>query len=234
MERSIRRGAGARAYVALLVGSLAILSTGCSDSGPSAVRRANIGPVGPEESFGRILESLKRRLEHGPRRSVVSQGLDEEANETSTFSFQDQVSGEVIKPAQEGDVYRAKVIIKTHSDYILTQTVPESSEPRNGDENGSLLSLLDETSEAGGETTGEDLLASPELGLESTSLADSFSGKAKPEDSETTNGRTQTLKDPHDTINRYDLLYQEGRWVLETKPEKESIKRIFEYALEGQ
>lgn len=218
----------------LLFGLLVIGFAGCESGDQVVTRKNNLGPVGPEESFDRILQRVRRRLDRGPRQSI-SPGLKEDANETSTFSFQDKVSGAVIKPDEEDEPYRARIIIETHSDYVFTQAEPETSDSQEEDKGGSLLSLLDED---GTGAPGDDAVLPPEMDPDADTPVGSLpSGNgSKPETGESARTRPQTIRAPaYESKTKYDLIYREGRWVLETALEKDSsIERIFEYALEGQ
>lgn len=223
--------ATARLWTVLIAGLLVVVHVGCEDTAQQAARRNNLGPVGPEESFKRIMERLKRRLEQGPRH-VVSSGLGGESGATSSFSLQTNVTGELLEPEDEGTPHRAEVIIRTHADYVHTRTAPEApSERPNGEAADSLDAILNGDAAAAG--IGEDPLLTPDLSLSEDPLAaDAPAGEEKEEGEP----GTDTLTDPYDEVNRYELVYKDRRWVL-AEPiaeDREALQRIFEYALEGQ
>ena len=214
---------------ALLAGFVVLVQIGCEDSSQPGRRKSSIGPAGPDESFQRILERLKRRLEQGPRR-IVSSGLDPDSSETSSFTLQDTVTGEVFPPDQEGEPYRAEVMIRTHSDYVHTRTVPEPAieQPKEDSSTDSILSLLEE----GGELPeGGDPLLSPEVSLSDPAAGpsgdDTTASHAKP-------GTHTERAPPLDEVKRYPMIYRNDRWELEEPlPEdKEALARVFEYAFE--
>jgi hypothetical protein len=190
----------------------------CNHSGGSqAAARAHVKP-GPKESFQVIMETFKRRMEDTSVGFVVNN-----ANGRSSLTGQNKVDYELIEPKTASDPYKAIVKMTTQSRYSvkLQSDVPdESAREKNAKKEERLL---------------------PEKNKKGEEPFDPSLGKGSNENSKPATTSTHPTEQviPHEDHEerKYELVYQDGRWVLVTELNKETeqaVQNAFKSALETQ
>ena len=208
----------------LLISALALLATvfGCGDpAGSGAARSAGstAEKSRPEQSFELIFETFRRGVEDIPIGFVVQRGGGH-----SMMSGRNEVSHELIRPAKEGEPYRAIITVDSQARYSLQESsgVPEEEQQESPD-SGSEFEGLEPSDENGTEIFDPSLVTS----------SGSQARRALPGGPDKAVHRVP----PHVSKRDYELVYRDGRWALVTKldPETEqSIENAFEQALKTQ
>ncbi len=188
-----------------------------SSSGSSAAAK-NVKP-GPEESFKLIMDIFRRRMEEIPIGFVMTN-----ASGRTMMTGANKVQEELIRPAKEGEPYKAVVTVSSQSNYSIKRIVEAPDDPSGHDKNSSQKdnSLADK----------DDKAALPfDSGSSSSGDDQSKSRSAlRPGDEAVT-------QRPDKEVRKYELLYQDGRWVLVTKlslETEQSIQNAFKNALDTQ
>ncbi|HEX2474860.1 MAG TPA: hypothetical protein VHK01_08945 [Lacipirellulaceae bacterium] len=205
---------------ALLVSALLGASlTGCRDeaasSASAAAARAAKNPT-PEESFQLIVDTFRRGLEDVPIGFVMR-----EEGGQSMMVGKREFSHELIKPTKEGEPYRATITVITQSRYSMQRSkAPEENGAEEQTDEGSsgVEPLGEQDGESGLETFDSDLVSAPE------SKKDSRRPTAAP-------AEDIVERYPVEGQQKYDLVYENGRWSLITKLDPETEKSI-RYAFE--
>ncbi len=142
---------------------------------------------------------------------------------SSRFQVSNEVTSQLIPPADGNSIYRGTITVTSSSTYSLRRSADDSNDKKNQDQspkdNGS--SLLDESDADSGFHSMDDQLVS----------AAPDGDKSAPDSIESVQRRT--AKD----VRTYKLAYEHNRWVLKTEldPETEkSIAKAFERALRLQ
>jgi basic membrane lipoprotein Med (substrate-binding protein (PBP1-ABC) superfamily) len=169
------------------------------------------------------MEEFKRKVEDIPIGFVVTG-----ANTRSSMVGTNKVSYEMIPPAGGENRYKAVVTIVSQTQYSFHRS-KSTGEEGDKEQNGQNQSTLNERKDS-----------------TSISILDStLAGKATRSSSEA-NGRSSDKNDsaeevaasrPDQRVRKYDLVYENGRWVLATKPDpknEKSIQFAFDQALSGQ
>ena len=211
--------------LAFLATSLGVAATciSCSrqaaNSNASAVAK-NAKP-GPEESFDLIIETFRRRMEETPIGFVIS-----DSSGRSTMTGTNKVSHELLRPANETDPYKAVVTVTSQSRYSIKRT-KDSSE--------------DAAREKNADPKADNPLAETGDDKSVESFDPGLIGKPAAEGSKTSTPARTTedviRRPPDDEVRKYELLYQDGRWILVTELSKEteqSIQNAFNSALSTQ
>jgi hypothetical protein len=197
----------------------ACVSCNHSSSGSqSAASRAHAKP-GPKESFQTIIDVFKHRMEDTPVGFVVTN-----SNGRSSLTGQNKVDYELIEPKTESDPYKAVVKVSTRSRYsvkVQSEVPDESAREKNAKKAERLL---------------------PEKTVKGQEPFDSSIGKASADDSKsaatpTTHTSEQVIPHEEKDDRKYDLLYEDGKWVLVTELNKETeqaVQNAFKSALDTQ
>lgn len=178
---------------------------------------------GPEETFQMVMDTFRRRIEDSPIGFVVS-----DASGRSTMSGSNKVTYELIKPAKDGDPYKAEVTVESKSNYSILRTKEGGDEKqREKDGNGKSDSLLkDADKENGVESFDPSVAGAPGPNAEPGGAA------AIPHGSEGTVARRPDVE-----RRTYELIFKDGRWGLVTELNKEteqSVQNAFRSAFETQ
>lgn len=170
-----------------------------------------------------VMDTFRRRMEDSPIGFVVS-----DASGRSTMSGSNKVTYELIKPAKEGDPYKAEVTVESTSSYSILRTKDSGDEKQR-----------DKGSNAKSDSLLKD--ADKERGVESfdPSVAGGASESTEPSKSAATphGGEGTVARRPDVERRTYELIYKDGRWGLVTELNKEteqSIQNAFRSALETQ
>jgi hypothetical protein len=197
----------------------ACVSCNHSSSGsPSATSHQRAKP-GPKESFDTIMETFKRRMEDTPVGFVVNN-----SNGRSSLTGQNKVDYELIEPKTESDPFKAVVKVTSRSRYsmkVQSEVPDESAREKNAKKTEHMLP--EKT------TKGQEQPFDPSA------------AKPSPDDSKSAATPTRTSEQviPHEDneVRKYDLLYQDGRWILVTELNKETeqaVQNAFKTALDTQ
>ncbi len=103
-----------RLSLAALFLVIAAIGGGCNRENAGGDATSKTAKSAPEESFQRIINAFRRKVEDQPIGFVVSDG-----SSRSTLSGTNKVSYEVIAPAHSGDLYKAVVTVDSHSRYSI-------------------------------------------------------------------------------------------------------------------
>jgi hypothetical protein len=207
------------AYSAVLVCLLGVCGscTHQSAATTTAAAKKHAKP-GPEESFQPIIETFRRRMEETPIGFVVNN-----SNGRSSMTGTNKVSYELMPPKTENDPYKATITVKSQFRYsvkVSSETPDESAHEKNSNKNDRLLNEKDQK------------------GNESF---DSGVGKSSTESSKSAAPATHATEQvlPHTDVeeHKYDLIYQDGKWILVTelnKDTEQAVQNAFKSALETQ
>ncbi|HEX3601528.1 MAG TPA: hypothetical protein VHU84_15360 [Lacipirellulaceae bacterium] len=210
---------------AALLAAIAVCSS-CShpNDGSHMSAAAKIAKPGPEESFKEIVETFRRRMEQTPIGFVVTN-----PNGRSTMTGQNKVSDELIKPAKEGDPYKAVITVESQSRYsvkVSADSTEDTSRDKNNSKNERLLP--DDNDKDKGPKPFDPNLTNPKA---ATETATAKSGTS-------TRGGDQVLpREETKDVRKYDLIYENGRWKLLTKLDKDTeqaTQNAFNSALDSQ
>jgi hypothetical protein len=209
-----------------LLAAIAVCSS-CSHSTDASrlSAAAKIAKPGPEESFKEIVETFRRRMEQTPIGFVVNN-----PNGRSTMTGQNKVTDQLIKPAKEGDPYKAVITVESQSRYSVKvsadPTEDSSRDKNNANKNDRLLP--DDADKDKGPTPFDPNLTNPKAATEAAT--------AKP--GAATRGGDQVLpREETKDVRKYDLVYENGRWKLVTELNKETeqaTQNAFNSALDTQ
>jgi hypothetical protein len=173
---------------------------------------------GPEESFQTIMDTFRRRMEETPVLFVVNN-----SNGRTSMTGTNKVSSEVTPPKSQDEPYKATITVHSESRYsvkVSAETADDSGHDKNSNKSDRLLQDKDQK----GNESFEPSFAKG-------------SNDASKSTAPTTHATEQVL--PHTDIeeHKYDLVYQDGRWVLVTELNKETeqaVQNAFKSALETQ
>lgn len=202
---------------------IAAMCTGCDRQVGGAGSAASNGKPDPKESFQRIMDSFRRKVEDQPVGFVVSEG-----GSRSTMMGSNKVSSELVPPATAGDHYKAVITVESKSRYSLRRAKngTEENERDKTAKNQSKSSLSDP-----GDTQGFPI-AEPDAGSKAGSGNESKdSSKSNPSSEEIVTRRQD------EKARQYELIYDNNRWslVTELNPKTEkSIQFAFDEALARQ
>jgi len=205
---------------------VAALVGGCNRdaAGPSSAAAAKQAKPDPEESFKRIMEEFRRKVEDIPIGFVVTN-----ANTRSSMVGTNKVSYELIPPAGGENRYKAVVTILSQTQYSFHRsksTGDENDKDQNG--NNQNQSTLNERKD----NTSISILDSTLAGKATRSPTDASGSSSKTDSAEEV-----AASRPDQRVRKYDLVYENGRWVLATKPDpknEKSIQFAFDQALSSQ
>jgi hypothetical protein len=198
---------------------------GCEEKTPRIVQpaspRMSANPT-PEEKFDFIVETFRRGVEG----SDIFFRVPREGGH-SMLSGQNAVTHELIKPAKDGEPYRAIITVTSQSNYSIERLSDRSEKSARHEEarNQDSQSMLGDLNPS----DGVDILDSDLAGQLSANGSGSRSNQM------TSDSGVARRRDQSD--RKYELEYHEGRWVLLTKldPETEQgIEFAFEHALKTQ
>lgn len=206
-------------YFASLLGALASC-TSCKEHTAHKTPAVHAKP-GPEESFSYILDTFRRRIEETPVGFVMT-----DPSGRSTMTGTNKVSAhDVIKPAKDGDPYKATITVESQSNYSIRRT-KDSGEDKAREKNAKADSLGNEADKQNGVESFDPSVAGGPPAAEPSKPAAS------------SHGVDETVTRRPDVERRtYELLYKSGRWELVTELNKEteqSIQNAFKSALETQ
>ena len=164
------------------------------------------GKPGPEESFETIMDTFRRRMEETPVLFVVNN-----PNGRTSMTGTNKVSSKLVPPASPDEPYKATITVKSESRYSVkvSETPEDAGHEKSGNKSDRLIPDKDKK--------GSDSF--------DPSFAKGASDASKSAGA-TTHPTEQVL--PHTDIeeHKYDLLYQDGRWVLVTELNKETEQAI--------
>jgi len=173
----------------------------------------------PEESFQAIIDTFRRRMEESPIGYVVNN-----ANGRSSMTGANKVSYELMPPKTENEPYKATITVKSQFRYsvkVSSETPEEPAHEKNANRNDRLMPDKDQKGSEPFE---------PGVGKSSTESSKSAAPATHPTE--------QVLSPKPDVEERkYDLLYQDGRWILVTELNKETeqaVQNAFKSAFETQ
>jgi hypothetical protein len=208
--------------VILSIGLLGASLAGCgnkSTSNASASDGKTIQKPGPEESFKLIVETFRRGIEDIPIGFVIRQESGQ-----SMMVGKNEVSHKLIRPAKEGDPYRAIITVTSQSRYSIQRTREEPA-PEDVEEPSVASDLTDESDEE----NGQEIFDSELVG----------GTNSKNETRRKSPGETEQFvaRRPDEGQRDYALVYENGEWrlITETDPETEqAIRDAFNRALKTQ
>jgi hypothetical protein len=205
------------AVFALMAGLTAIVASCSHQSAATTQAPKKHAKPGPEESFQTIMDTFRRRMEETPVLFVVNN-----PNGRTSMTGTNKVSSEVFPPKADGDSYKATIKVHSESRYSVkvSEPIDDSGHDKNSGKSDRLLADKDQK--------GNDAL-------------DQFSSKGAGDSGKSTVSTTHTAEQvlPHADVedHKYDLVYQDGRWVLVTELNKETeqaIQNAFKSALDTQ
>jgi hypothetical protein len=206
---------------------LGLATLGCERSG-SRSKQADVRPPA-EKSFDEISQIIKGALETGGG-GMQGGFVDNKANARSQFSVHNDVTSQLIAPADGSDAYRAKITVKSRTTYSLRR-IPDS------DKKGSDQDKKKNNGQDSGANPADD---TPQVGSNGVEILDqdTVSSTSK-------GGRPLPGGKPDDAVSRladedsrtYELAYENSRWVLKTELDpktEQSVSNAFKYALSLQ
>ena len=208
-------------FTVVAIGVITALSgVSCNDHSAGTKRAAVNSKPSPEESFETIMEMFHRRMEETPIGFVVSG-----ESKRSTLTGKNEVSHEMIKPANPGDPYKAVVTVRSKSQYWVART----KEDDDSDREKAAKDAAARNDKAATESS-EDKSKSidPAVSVPGDSTRSHLSPIA---------GDRTALPSSDDDTRKYELVYVNGRWklVTELNPETEqSVQNAFNNALDTQ
>ena len=172
----------------------------------------------PEESFERIMESFRRRVEGTPIGFVMRSQSGH-----SMLVGQNKVSHELIPPAGPSDHFRAIITVERQSRYSMQRSAPDASD-KDGQQDPN---------------PAVDQAAAVESSVEifDSELVNKPGTDDQPPKPATDAGGRKTAREEFKVARDYELVYENGRWVLTTKLDlktEQSIQHAFELALRTQ
>jgi hypothetical protein len=202
----------------LCTGTLvACIGAGCqktTDAVPQPATTTSPASLSPEESFAQVVETFRRGMEEIPIHFVAPDA----AGGHSMMTGRIEVSHELIKPANETEKLKGIITVTSQMRYSLKRS---NETPVAGDsENGDLSRVLDDESDI--------QVFDPAL-VDAQDTNRTTSKPGKPE--------VTIASEENKSKRQYELVYEDGRWVLTTKldPETEkSVQNAFEHALSSQ
>jgi hypothetical protein len=178
---------------------------------------------GPEESFAIIVETFRRGVEDIPIGFVVH-----EAGGHSRMTGKNEVSHELIRPAKEGDRYRGVITVKSQSSYSIQRSVEADGDvDTDGEVDEGTGSAAQSQEDPAAQVYDPGLVGASDAGAEASPPP-----TATPDSSDVTVTRRADRKK-----RQYELVYENGRWVLTTKLDpntEQSIEYAFDRALKTQ
>ena len=186
-----------------------------SQSGLAASKNAK---PGPEESFNLIYDTFRRQMEDAPVGFVVS-----DSTTRTMMSGAIKVSGDLIRPTNETDPFKAVITVVSQSHYSIKRTIDDSNEK---------LHEKDADAKKDDPLAVDNDASFFETGTNSQDASDNHASRTAPRP-----GEEAVSRRPDEATRKYELLYQNGRWTLVTKlnPETEqSVQNAFNNALDTQ
>lgn len=198
--------------------TIVAVSAGCQQKATTATPPTAVAPasLGPEESFEAIVASFKEGVEDVD----IGFFVPDRAGGHSRMDGTNQVSYELIKPEKEGGQYKGIISVRSEAHYSVQRST-EAKEPEEQTEEDSEGGLADEDSDT--EVFDPALVTTPDPNRSAATKL----------------GKNEVLiaREENTTDRKYELVYENGRWVLTTKlnPKTErAIQNAFERALESQ
>ena len=200
---------------------LAAAGTGCRRERAPKIDATASRPA-PEVSFEAIAKIVTDGLEIRGSGAANSHG-SEDIGARGRFAVYNTVASKLIPPATPTDPYRGTITVTSQSVYSLRRAAEDEDEKKdkeNAAAEANRFSLMDDADEDSGfEVMDNDLVSAPE-------------GSQADEE------KTQSVIHKADKdVRTYDLVYKDGRWVLETTLDpatEQSIKNAFDRALRLQ
>jgi hypothetical protein len=204
---------------------LGVAGLGCQGESSSSIDRTVKRP-GPEESFQGIVRFVESQIETGVG-GMPSGFVMEKAGRRSQFRVHNDVTSELIPPAQSGETYRGKITITSSSTYWLRRT-EEADHADNGAEDNS-----------DPQADQRNMFDDPESDDEGIDVIDSDLVSSAPPVGDSPLGRPTTIvaRQEDENVSTFEFAYENDRWVLKTEPDaatERAIKRAFERALRMQ
>ncbi len=197
---------------------------GCREKSSDVQRAATKLPAvkpSPEDSFKLIVETFRRGVEEVEIGFVLR---DDSGH--SMMTGKNKVSHELIPPANENERYRAIITVDSQSRYSIQRSTGDEEQADDEETGGEQTDVF---AESGAEDSVEIL--EPDLvSVNGTETKD----RRAPSD---TKGKQTVARRPDKAERKYELIYENERWVLVTKldPETEqSIRYAFDRALGTQ
>jgi hypothetical protein len=197
---------------------VAVCCVSCNQqNSQSSAAAKNVKP-GPEESFNVIYDTFRRQMEEAPVGFVVS-----DSNTRSMMSGAIKVSGDLIRPTNDTDPFKAVITVVSQSRYSITRTVEDVDEkPRDKDADAKQDDPL---------AVGDDA-SFFDSGAKSKGTIENPAPRKTPRP-----GEEAVTRRPDEAERKFELLYQNGRWTLITKPNpdtEQAVQNAFKNALETQ
>jgi hypothetical protein len=207
-----------RLIAALCTGTIvAGLGAGCqkkTEAVPQPAVTTQPPSLTPEESFAQIVETFRRGMEEIPIHFVAPDASGGHSMMTGRI----EVSHELVQPANETEKLKGIITVRSQMRYSLKRS---NEAPATGEsESDDLSGVLDDESDT--------QVFDPAL-VETSEPSRTTSRPGKPE--------VTVASEENKSERKYELVYEDGRWVLTTKldPETEkSVQNAFEHALSSQ
>lgn len=208
----------------VLGASLVLAGTvGCQPDAPAG-NSAGVPRVSPEESFNEIARVMTKAVGTGAG-GVPSGFVSSDEDSRSRFVVNNEVTSQLIPPADGGSNYRGTITVTSRSYYSFRHA--EGAKGEGGKE---------PVAETGGDDFNmlDDSGASDEFGATNNGLisaAPTTEGETPGQSSE----RVEFREDKD--VRTFELVYENGRWVLKTPPNPETeqaVIKAFDYALSQQ
>jgi hypothetical protein len=211
----------------LIWAALAIVAVGTSCrqqaevAGPPAATARPAEP-GPEESFALTVETFRRGIEDIEIGFVVH-----EASGHSRMTGKNEVRHELIHPKKQGDPYRGVITVESQSSYSIKRTIDSDGSDAEDQPNKSSDGLAQPQEGSGAEVFDPALVAAPNGEQQAQ----------RPTAGDSDNSNVTVARRPDHQERKYELVYENGRWVLTTKLDtktEKSIQYAFDRALGTQ
>jgi len=196
-------------------------------AGPNPEAAGQQAKPGPKESLDRIMEDFRRKIEDIPMGFVVTG-----ANTRSSMVGTNKVSYELVPPKDGDNRYKALVTIVSQTQYSFHRSKPtgeEADKDQNGSSQGQNTSTLNEKKS----NTSISILDPTLAGKTTRSPSEANGGSSEKKDA----AEEVVASRPDKQERKYELVYENGRWVLATKPDpknEKSIQFAFDQALSSQ
>jgi hypothetical protein len=164
---------------------------------------------GPEESLTDIMGVFRRRMEDTPIGFVATN-----SSGRSAMTGTNKVSYELVRPAADGEPYKAFITVVSTSHYSVLRTVETDKEDsRDKESNGKSTSILDEPDPNAIPINSEESDATTE------ETPNDKKGPKRP-------GEEKVGRQKDQATRTYELIYENGRWDLVTKLNEQTEQAV--------
>lgn len=215
------------AWIATLL-LLGMALTGCQEDMTWTVGNSDddLKPkVSPEESFERIVDMFRRGVDTSTR-GVPEGFVAHNSRRRSRLSVYNEVTDKVFPPSMPGQPYRARITVVSRYNYSFRHDAEDSADDSERSTNrrrSSNSTLPEDEPWLGGSEAGafDDMNTAPSR---NHALLDGIADEV-------------ITRHADEDERRYDLIYENGRWILMTQLDSETERAIanaFQYALDMQ